>query len=126
MTAEQRLRFATDELERANRDAETKRLAWLVARVAHPAVLDVDAALEYAEAANLAAEAQKCFDEAQVEALAEWAERERVMQVVRRAEAGSLQAGTPAFARRATAETPDLQAPGVVARLHERHIARED
>ena len=118
MSAEMRLRFATDELERANRDAEQKRLAWLVARVAHPAVLNVDAAEEYAEAANLAAECLKKWEEATIEAQAEY------FATVRRAEVGYQSKGgtTPASARRAIAESPADQAAGAVAR----YIARED
>lgn len=108
MTAEQRLRFATDELERANRDAENKRLAWLVARVAHPAVLDMDLALEYAEAANVAAELLKQWELASIDAQAEYFAQEAI---VRRGEADIVRAGhNSASPRRAIAEAPAVPA----------------
>lgn len=114
MTARQRLQFATDELERANRDAENKRLVWLVARVAHPSVLNVDAAIEYAEAANVAAERLREWEEATIEAQAEYFQQESAA-VVRRGEADHVQAGhigSSASPRRTPIET--------------RYIARED
>jgi hypothetical protein len=67
-----RLRDAMTALEEANRDAERWRLAWCVARVAHPDVLDLDVAVGYCEAANAAAEAANRYEEAVMDAQQEF------------------------------------------------------
>lgn len=105
MTAEQRLRFATDELERALRDVKHYLLAWRVAVEASPTAYALDQMEALCRAVDYADVAQERFDEAQINALAEWQEREAS---VRRAEAGYPGKGgtTPAFARRAIAQTP--------------------
>ena len=70
--SEFRLRFATDELERAQREAERARLAWKIGQAAHPSMVDIDTLEAYCEAANAAAEAQNDYDTAVAEAQAEW------------------------------------------------------
>lgn len=63
---------ATRALEEALRDQEKARTIWLIARVAHPAVLDVTATERYAEASNAVADAQDAYDHAVIESQAEY------------------------------------------------------
>lgn len=63
---------ATRLLEEALRDQEKARTVWLIARVAHPSVLDVTATERYAEASNAVADAQDAYDHAVMEAQADY------------------------------------------------------
>ena len=75
--SEFRLRFATDELERAQRAAEHARLAWKIARAAQPHVVALDEMEAYCEAADYAAEAQTSYERALAEGQAEWLATQR-------------------------------------------------
>lgn len=63
---------ATKALEEARKAQEMARAIWLLARVAHPMALDITAAENYCEASNAVADAESRFDEAQMEAQAEY------------------------------------------------------
>lgn len=73
------LRFATDQLERAQREQENARLAWLVARTSRPAEIDLDTMEAYCVASNDCAEAQRAYDLALTESQATWAEEWRAI-----------------------------------------------
>lgn len=66
------LMVATKTLEDAIKDQEKARLVWLVNRVAHPGIVDIDLAERYCEATNAVANAQGAYDEAVMNAQAEY------------------------------------------------------
>jgi hypothetical protein len=65
------LMAATKRLEEAIDDQEKARLVWLVNRVAHPGVVDIDLAEAYCDAANAVANAQSDWDAACIDAQAD-------------------------------------------------------
>jgi hypothetical protein len=70
--SEFKLRFATDELERAQRQQESARLAWKAARDSSPTEYALDEMEAYCWASNECAEAQRAYDLAVIESQATW------------------------------------------------------
>lgn len=60
------------ELEEAQAAQQKRRLAWKIARVAHPFVLDLTAMEAYCDATDAVFEAQARYDEAVIDAQLEW------------------------------------------------------
>ena len=55
---------ATKALEEALEDQKRARVVWLVNRVAHPGVVNIDLAERYCESSNAVANAQDAYDAA--------------------------------------------------------------
>ena len=71
------LRFATDEMERAERDLENKHLAWLIAREARPTEIALDEMEALCDAVHYWRNAEAALHRAKLDVQAEWATRWR-------------------------------------------------